>query len=268
MEMKIGFITNQTADSAVGDRANKEVISEAASVVQVYFPDEGITLAYYNDKFDLHWGDIVYVEGKHNQSRGRVMDVNRSFSINPLDYKRITGKAKTDIHGGLYAGRSYFHTFDRETLPYETVRSWFLNPAEQNQLLYGTNNDLVFPIQDLWNLSSNQTVIRQGELIYMNNQVAYISIDGIRGNAIVLDSKPYEVRFDYYNGEVANLLCNCYESRFCKHRVAAMFLLRHLTDRNLCSDGFKNQHYMGAVEKNVLFSCCLYGKNQGEIVIA
>ena len=29
------------------------------SVVQVYFPSRNMTLAYYNDRFDLHRGDVV-----------------------------------------------------------------------------------------------------------------------------------------------------------------------------------------------------------------
>ena len=33
------------------------------SVVRVLF-ESGINLTYYNDLFDLHYGDIVYVKGK------------------------------------------------------------------------------------------------------------------------------------------------------------------------------------------------------------
>ena len=33
------------------------------SLVQVYFACRNMTLAYYNDRFVLHSGDIVFVEG-------------------------------------------------------------------------------------------------------------------------------------------------------------------------------------------------------------
>lgn len=38
------------------------------SVVQVQFPCFGHSLAYYNDQFDLHPGDRVYVDGKLERS--------------------------------------------------------------------------------------------------------------------------------------------------------------------------------------------------------
>lgn len=44
------------------------------SVVQVYFAGKNTTFAYYNDQFDLHPGDLVYVDGKLEGHRGRVTD--------------------------------------------------------------------------------------------------------------------------------------------------------------------------------------------------
>ena len=40
------------------------------SVVQVHFPRKNRTLGYYNDSFDLHRGDLVYVDGKLAGPRG------------------------------------------------------------------------------------------------------------------------------------------------------------------------------------------------------
>lgn len=51
------------------------------SVVQVHFPDRSRTLSYYNDAFDLHKGDIVYVEGKLEGLRGQVVDITYNFKI-------------------------------------------------------------------------------------------------------------------------------------------------------------------------------------------
>ena len=48
------------------------------SVVRVLF-ESGINLTYYNDLFDLHEGDTVYVEGKLEGQRARVTDVNYNF---------------------------------------------------------------------------------------------------------------------------------------------------------------------------------------------
>ena len=38
------------------------------SVVQVRFAERNTTLAYFNDRFDLHRGDQVYVDGKESGS--------------------------------------------------------------------------------------------------------------------------------------------------------------------------------------------------------
>ena len=48
------------------------------SVVRVLF-ESRINLTYYNDLFDLHYGDIVYVEVKLEGKRARVNDVNYNF---------------------------------------------------------------------------------------------------------------------------------------------------------------------------------------------
>ncbi len=42
------------------------------TIVQIFFPDRNRTLSYYNDRFDLHMGDIVFVDGKLEGLRGRV----------------------------------------------------------------------------------------------------------------------------------------------------------------------------------------------------
>ena len=34
-----------------------------------------MTLPYYNDQFDLHRGDLVFVDGKPEGLRGRVVNV-------------------------------------------------------------------------------------------------------------------------------------------------------------------------------------------------
>ena len=43
----------------------------------------------YNDLFDLHPGDLVYVDGKLEGHRGRVTDVNYNFKIKVSDLSLI-----------------------------------------------------------------------------------------------------------------------------------------------------------------------------------
>ena len=65
------------------------------SVVQVFFPDRNASYAYFNDRFDLQPGDLVYVEGKLEGFQGRVESVSHNFKIKLSDYKRVIGRAET-----------------------------------------------------------------------------------------------------------------------------------------------------------------------------
>ena len=60
-------------------------VTPRKSVVRVHFPARNMNLSYYNDAFDLKCGDIVFVEGKLEGLRGRVVDVAYNFKIKLSD---------------------------------------------------------------------------------------------------------------------------------------------------------------------------------------
>lgn len=64
MKFKIGFQGYEEEKEEMLQTAELEENMPVMSVVQVHFPDRGRSYAYYNDKFDLHKGDLVFVEGK------------------------------------------------------------------------------------------------------------------------------------------------------------------------------------------------------------
>ena len=68
-------------------------VTPRKSVVRVHFPARNMNLSYYNDAFDLKCGDIVFVEGKLEGLRGRVVDVAYNFKITLSDYKRVISVA-------------------------------------------------------------------------------------------------------------------------------------------------------------------------------
>ena len=66
MAFKIGFAAEFLENKRM---ESKSAVPEPAaaprrSMVQVYFAERNMNLAYYNDQFDLHCGDTVYVDGK------------------------------------------------------------------------------------------------------------------------------------------------------------------------------------------------------------
>ena len=91
-------------------------VTPRKSVVRVHFPARNMNLSYYNDAFDLKCGDIVFVEGKLEGLRGRVVDVAYNFKIKLYDYKRVISVSDTNVQGEFFFAGSHFVTFDRSFL--------------------------------------------------------------------------------------------------------------------------------------------------------
>ena len=128
MKNKIGF-TTETNTVQPAEYVLPRQTAPRKSVVQVYFPTRGTTLSYYNDRFDLKCGDLVYVDGKLEGIPGFVRSVNYTFKIKLSDYKRVIAVADTSVHGEFCMAGSHFVTFDRAALPKEKIRLWFLAPS-------------------------------------------------------------------------------------------------------------------------------------------
>ena len=130
MSLKIGFTAQKENEQATAVMPAVGIQSAPRkSVVRVYFPERDMTCAYYNDAFDLHPGDTVYVEGKLEGLRGRVVEVSYSFKIKLTDYKRVISKADTEVHGEFFMGGSHFIAFDPFAIPFAKVRRTHTFPA-------------------------------------------------------------------------------------------------------------------------------------------
>ena len=123
MAFKIGFAAEFLENKRM---ESKSAVPEPAaaprrSMVQVYFAERNMNLAYYNDQFDLHCGDTVYVDGKLEGMRGRVTQVSYNFKIKVSDYKRVIAVVDTNVSGQFFMAGSHFVTFDRTALPNSKV---------------------------------------------------------------------------------------------------------------------------------------------------
>ena len=91
--MKFKIIFSAAEKESRHEAAARFVISRkpkpTRSLVLIHFPARNMTLSYYNDQFDLHCGDLVFVDGKLEGFRGHVVDVCYTFKIKLSDYKRI-----------------------------------------------------------------------------------------------------------------------------------------------------------------------------------
>jgi hypothetical protein len=232
------------------------------SVVQVAFPGRGPLLAYYNDQFDLHCGDRVYVDGKLEGQLGRVVEVNYNFKIKLSDYQRVIALVDTNVQGQFFLVKHGFITFDSSALPYSKVRPWFKAPEKEDVEIVVGNDDTAFPLADLDMMPVSPMIRERGIEYFMEDRVKYICLDGTRGHAIVEGSEPYEVEFEFHNGEISNLICSCFCCYNCKHEVAAMLQLRVTLEQIMryYGDEFERTSYFAAIHQETLFEYTIHGK--------
>lgn len=270
MKLKIGFHVKEEFKSAKEICVTEQrTIVPRKSVVQVYFPSRNMTLAYYNDRFDLRRGDLVYVDGKLEGKRGRVVDVNYNFKIKLSDYKRVIAVVDTEVHGEFHMAGSHFVTFDSYALPVEKVRTWFRAPVADEDEFVSGSDDTSFRLDQLSDMNVGAAVAERGHEYYIENKVRYICVDGTKGYAIVEGSEPYEVEFTYRDGEISNLTCSCFCSYHCKHEVAAMLQLRETLEHigKHYAEQFAEYGYFSAVYKATLFEYAIDGKKSGSFAL-
>lgn len=271
MVLKIGFSAETSSEKTAEPiyAAEKAETVPRKSMVRVYFPSRDISLTYYNDRFDLSRNNLVYVEGKLQGERGRVMDVNYNFKIKPSEYKRVTAVIDNSVSGQFFMAESHFVTFDPAALPVSKARMWFMPPAEEEDEIISGSDDTAFWLDDLNGMNVKADVAQRGHDYYMENKVRYVCIDGTHGYAIVEGGKPYEVEFEYEDGKISNLTCTCFCSGGCKHEFATMLQLHETL--SIIEKNYESQYeiadYFSAVNKSVLFALAVNCKETGSFTI-
>lgn len=263
----IGFWVNKDENIVREQpRRNDEKTTEPRkSIVEIYFPDRNMHLSYYNDQFDLKVGDFVFVDGKLEGLRGRVTSVNYSFKIKPADYKKVISVIDTSLHGECYHAGSHIITFDKKTIPYEKVRSWFMAPNE-DEFVSGEDNE-VFALHDLGGMKIKNEIADRGHQYYIENKVVYVSVEENHGRALVNGGNVYEVEFYCENSSdgylISNLTCSCFCAGRCKHEFAAMLQLKEtleLITNNYCTE---YNDYFAALSKNAFIDVTFYNRHTG-----
>ena len=266
MKFPIGFAFNDEPKKAGIEPTVPETVAPVRSLVRIYFPDRNQPLTYYNDQFDLHKGDLVYVDGKLEGLRGRVVDVAYSFKIKASDYKKVIAVINTEVHGQFFMAGSHFVTFDTDALPATQAVRWFKAPEkEEEEYIIAEGESKNFPLSDLKEMDIDSSVAERGHNYYMENRVRYICLDGSKGYAIVEGEHTYEVTFTYQDGIVSNLFCDCPCTLTCKHEFAAMLQLRETLDliEKHYADEYAQSRYFAAIVKGVLFTLAIDGKETG-----
>lgn len=268
MAFRIGFETEHSENGAAAEyRLPEQPAAPRRSVVQVWFAQRNMNLAYYNDRFDLHRGDQVYVEGKLEGLRGYVTDVNYNFRIKLSNYKRVIARVDTSVRGEFFFAGSHLVTFDRGALPVERVLTWFCAPLKEDDEFASGCDDSAFDLYDPRALAVSPAVAERGQDYYTRNKVRYLCLDGTRGYAIVEGTQPYEVEFELRDGMVSGLTCSCFCGGNCKHMVAVLLQLRETLEAigQRYAEQYGHSGYFAAVNKATLFDFALEGREGGSI---
>lgn len=270
MNFKIGFSAKKESEETKDNTEIKEQAQSRAvkSVVRIYFKHRNLTCSYYNDKFDLHCGDLVYVDGKLEGYIGRVTEVAYNFKIKLSDYKRVVALVDKSVKGTFYNAGSHFVTDNRNTLPFEKVLTWFCAPEKEGEEYSAGYDDASFNLNDMSELKIDSLIADRGFDYYKNNNVAYFEISSGHGRAIVEGSKNYTVEFKYSKkGDIKNATCSCYCSGFCKHIFAAVLQLKEtleIIEKDYPSI-IENGDYFVAVRKTLIFSLTADSNEKGSV---
>lgn len=254
MKRPIGFCVQPEAPEAeVHAPAAQPETAAVPSVVRVYFPERDRAYSYYNDSFDLHKGDVVYVSGKLSGLLGRVAAVDYNFRIRLADYERVIGAADRTVRGTFYVFGSHMLTLDHDALPYAQVRSWFFPPEAEGEFVTGHGLGPTYTLDFLDQMPLPGETAGKGHACYAEGRVVYLSVDGTLGHAIVQGTVPHELTFTYTGGTVSALTCTCYETGLCKHGAALLLQLRETVDflREEHEEAFAASDRFAAVSKSV-----------------
>ena len=253
MKHPIGFCVQSRAPEAASPTpAAQPEAAAVPSVVRVYFPERSRAFSYYNDRFDLHEGDVVYVSGKLAGLLGRVAAVDYNFRIRLADYERVIGAADRNVRGTFYVFGSHMLTLDHGALPYAQVRSWFFPPEADGEFVTGHGPGPTYTLDFLDQMPLPGETADKGHACYAEGRVVYLSVDGTQGHAIVQGSTPYELTFTYTGGTVSALTCTCYETGLCKHGAALLLQLRETLEKihEHWPDALAEDGYFAAVSKS------------------
>jgi len=268
MKWPIGFNAFSREDMDTNEcHPEVEVKTEPRkSVVEVHFPARNMTLPYYNDRFDLHRGDLVFVDGKLEGLRGRVVNVTYNFKIKLSDYKRVIAVADTKVSGEFFLAGSHFVSFDKDSIPFEKVITWFRAPLKPEDEFVSSFDDQGFNLEHLEDMGVSSSIAERGSNYYHDNKVLYLSVDSAgHGRAIVEGSEHYIVEFNYDHGDISALTCNCYCSYPCKHEFATMLQLRETLQ--IIMKHYKTQYeeseYFAAMSKYDFMTYAVDGKEIG-----
>ena len=219
------------------------------SLVHVFFPDDGRTLTYFNDAFDLQEGDLVLVSGKLEGQRGVVEKVCTKFSIHTADYEKVTEKIDVSMNGRYRRKDKWMVSRDENALSSDKLKLWLKPPRKNRKFVPIENGDgrdggWVYVEEEdeivsgegfsarLYDLEScadlDRVILERGRSYFKSGRVKYVTVKNGQGAAFVRGESWYELSFSLSGEDVADLYCDCPFPGMCKHEAALVFALEDI----------------------------------------
>lgn len=236
MKRLIGFLDRDDASADSTDtpstaRGNAPV----KSLVKIRFASRSMELAYYNDRFDLHEGDVVYVSGKLAGEAGMVTSVTTKFRIHTADYERVLALLDLTLRGAFARVQDKMVCFDTAALTPEQFGAWVTPPDDPKKQKDEDADEIIsgegyaIDIHRIEGCEELLPAVAHRAVEYCaEGHVGYISVQNGIGCAYVAGTRWYRVDFRYADGMLTDLFCDCPYPGLCKHEAAVAFTLRML----------------------------------------
>lgn len=236
---RIGFMhfgEKQESSSTESPVTKTEV--PVKSLVKVRFYSEGKELAYYNDKFFLKEGDVVYVGGKMAGVPGIVTTVTTKFRIHTSDYQKVLAKLDLEFHGHFVRVQDKMICHNEIAIIPDKFESWVTPPVEkkkddeeEDEIISGEGDSL--SLNDIiGNPDVTHAILNRALDYCKQGLVRYICLENGVGRAFVEGTKWYRVDFRYENGRMTDIYCDCPYPALCKHEVAVALNLSMLSKQD------------------------------------
>lgn len=234
MKKMIGFMAgNESGAAPHAVSAEGRTTAAVKSLVKVRFEQHPTALAYYNDRFDLRQGDVVYVSGKLAGSPGVVVSVSTKFCIHTSDYERVLSLLDLTIHGSFTRVGDKMVSFDRIAVTPERFASWITPPedprkkkdeAEEDEVISGEGYAIdINHLEDCEDITA--AIAERGFHYCKEGRVRYLCVRSGVGTAFVEGNRWYRLDFRFNEGRMTDLYCDCPYPGLCKHEVAVALTL-------------------------------------------
>lgn len=141
-------------------------------------------------------------------------------------------------------------------MPFGKILPYFKAPAKPDEEYVSAKENKFYSLDDLEGMGAYEHTIMVGKSDFNCGEVLYLSVEDGKGHAIVGTDELHEVEFDYKNGMIANITCDCWACGICKHGVAAVFALKSALEKieKHFPEKFEASGYFAVMSKNTFMN--------------